>query len=123
MTSTARKTLLGAALAGAAGLAYAQSGEGIRPAVESGLLAANVITDCRGDYSAAQLEPYVRRLEQRFGSRQPHPGLSDRIPPRLKQSLAGSLMKNHYLSRNLLVRRWFLRAHDKPLSAGPGQMT
>ena len=37
----------------AAGLAYAQSGEGIRPAVESALLAASVIRDCNGDYSAA----------------------------------------------------------------------
>jgi len=42
----------------AAGLAYPQSGEGIRPAVESALLAARVIQDCHGDYATAQLQPY-----------------------------------------------------------------
>jgi len=42
----------------AAGLAYPQSGEGIRPAVESALLAARVIKDCHGDYAAAQLSPH-----------------------------------------------------------------
>jgi geranylgeranyl reductase family protein len=34
----------------AVGLAYAQSGEGIRPAVESGLLAAQVAIEARGKY-------------------------------------------------------------------------
>jgi flavin-dependent dehydrogenase len=33
----------------AAGLAYAQSGEGIRPAIESGLLAAGAIVAAGGD--------------------------------------------------------------------------
>jgi len=35
----------------AAGLAYAESGEGIRPAIESGLMAARIIANARGDYS------------------------------------------------------------------------
>ena len=35
----------------AAGLAYSQSGEGIRPAIESGLLAADVILKAKGDYT------------------------------------------------------------------------
>ena len=43
----------------AAGLAYAQSGEGIRPAIESGLMAAAVALQADGDYSAGQLEPYA----------------------------------------------------------------
>ncbi|HEX5435382.1 MAG TPA: NAD(P)/FAD-dependent oxidoreductase, partial [Candidatus Angelobacter sp.] len=34
-----------------AGLAYAQSGEGIRPAVESGLLSSGVVMEAAGDYS------------------------------------------------------------------------
>ena len=41
----------------AAALAYAQSGEGIRPAIESGLMAAAVALQADGDYSAGQLEP------------------------------------------------------------------
>lgn len=99
----------------AAGLAYAQSGEGIRPAVESALLAANVIRHCRDDYSTERLEPYKLGLEQRFGKRQPPQGLAERLPAWLKQSLAGPLMKNHWLARNLLVKRWFLHMHESPL--------
>jgi flavin-dependent dehydrogenase len=34
-----------------AGLAFAQSGEGIRPAVESGLMAAEVLQAARGHYN------------------------------------------------------------------------
>jgi geranylgeranyl reductase family protein len=117
----ARRTLVqdGVLLIGdAAGLAYAQSGEGIRPAVESGLLAAKVIMGCRSDYSARGLSAYPQQLEKRFGVQQPHSGLGDRIPTRLKQFLAKRLMKNHYLSRNLLIRHWFLRIQDKPLATG-----
>ena len=50
----------------AAGLAYPQSGEGIRPAVESALLAARVIDECNHDYSAARLQRYTDLIEQRF---------------------------------------------------------
>jgi len=53
----------------AAGLAYPRSGEGIRPAVESALMAAGVILEAAGDYRPARLAPYVERLTQRFGSR------------------------------------------------------
>ncbi|MEJ0047557.1 MAG: hypothetical protein WDN04_16615 [Rhodospirillales bacterium] len=34
----------------ALGLAYARSGEGIRPAVESALLAAEIVAAANGDY-------------------------------------------------------------------------
>jgi flavin-dependent dehydrogenase len=51
----------------AAGVAYAQSGEGIRPAIESGLLAANVIAASQGRYGRHQLEPYGARLTERLG--------------------------------------------------------
>jgi geranylgeranyl reductase family protein len=39
----------------AAGLAYPQSGEGIRPAVESGLMAAATLIEAQGDYRRHQL--------------------------------------------------------------------
>ncbi len=54
----------------AAGLAYSQSGEGIRPAIESGLMAADAILAAKGKYSAANLESYRTRLELRFGKSQ-----------------------------------------------------
>jgi flavin-dependent dehydrogenase len=41
-----------------AGLSYPQSGEGIRPAVESGLLAADTIIAADGNYDSEHLEPY-----------------------------------------------------------------
>jgi len=99
----------------AAGLAYQQSGEGIRPAVESALLAAKVISQCQGDFSADRLAPYTIELEQRFGKRQPKAGLIESMPTRIKLMLAGQVMKNRWLSKNLLVKRWFLHMHQKPL--------
>ena len=101
----------------AAGLAYAQSGEGIRPAVESALLAARVILECQGDYSVRRLRVYVHTLEERFGRRQPPPGWGERLSPQFRRLLAGQLMKNHWFSRNLLIKRWFLHMQDKPLPA------
>src|SRR5205823_4286300 len=41
----------------AAGMADSQSGEGIRQAVESGLLAGRTIVEARGQYSRDRLEP------------------------------------------------------------------
>src|SRR5690606_33837607 len=51
----------------AAGLAYPQSGEGIRPAVESGILAADAVLHAKGRYSADDLEPYRAQITDRFG--------------------------------------------------------
>ena len=59
----------------AAGLAYPQSGEGIRPAIESGILAAQVVASAGGNYSRARLRDYDERLLQRLGgagNRSPH---------------------------------------------------
>jgi len=114
----ARRRLLddGILLVGdAAGLAYPQSGEGIRPAVESALLAAQAIVDCDGDYRRENLRPYVDRLEARFGQREPAPGLLDKLPAGFRQAVARLLMKNHWFSRNILTTRWFLHAQDEPL--------
>jgi geranylgeranyl reductase family protein len=99
----------------AAGLAYAQSGEGIRPAVESAMLAAGVILNCAGDYSAQRLRPYGVALEARFGRREPRPGANRHTASRLKRLLAGWLLKNRWFTRNLLIRRWFLHTQDRPL--------
>jgi len=99
----------------AAGLAYAQSGEGIRPAVESALLAASVILDCQEDYSAVRLQPYADKIEGRFGLRKPVNGPGGRGTQLIRQMLAGLLLRNSWFSKNLLIRRWFLHAHDKPL--------
>jgi flavin-dependent dehydrogenase len=106
----------GALLIGdSAGLAYPQSGEGIRPAVESALMAAQVILDCRSDYRRDYLQPYVDRLEARYGRREPSRSLAERLPAGVKQAIARTLMKSRWFSRNILTARWFLHTQDEPL--------
>ena len=104
----------------AAGLAYPESGEGIRPAVESALLAAQVIRAIetrRGDYSAAALAPYARAVEARFGPRRWREGLQASPPSTLKQTLAAWLLRTHWFTREVVTRRWFLHDHVAPLRA------
>jgi len=101
----------------AAGLAYAQSGEGIRPAVESGLIAAQVILGAAGDYRQDMLRPYADRLMQRFGKHEPAAGSPGPLPAGLKQWAAARLLATRWFSRHVLIDRWFLRA-NQPVLAG-----
>jgi len=101
----------------AAGLAYAESGEGIRPAVESALLAARTLRACAGDYSRERLADYVRAVEARFGTRRFRPGDVAAGPGPLKQLAASLLMRTHWFTHAFVTRRWFLRAHVAPLQA------
>ena len=103
----------------AAGLAYPQSGEGIRPAVESALLAAQTLLECDGDYSRPKLDGYVTRMEERFGRRQPGPSWLDRVPAGLKQRIAARLMRSPWFARNVVMDRWFLHTHQPPLRFNP----
>ena len=108
----------GALLIGdAAGLAYPESGEGIRPAVESALLAAAAIRDCRGDYSRAGLAGYARAIERRFGARCVQAGGNAALPGRLKQRAAAMLMRSRWFAREIVTRRWFLREQVAALPA------
>ena len=100
----------------AAGLAYPQSGEGIRPAVESALLAAQVISTCDGDFQQTRLQSYYVKLVARFGERQPKAGLLERLPPGVKQALAGKLMQTRWFTRHIVLDRWFLHSQQAPLS-------
>ena len=102
----------------AAGLAYPQSGEGIRPAVESALLAARTLRECAGDFSRNRLDTYREWLEARFGRRQPAPGLLERLPAGLKQAVAARLLRSAWFARNVVMDRWFLHTHQPPLEAG-----
>lgn len=100
----------------AAGLAYPQSGEGIRPAVESALLAAAAVRAAQGDYSRDRLLPYRQRLFARFGRRNPPPGLSERLPSWVKQPLARRLLSSRWFARHVVMDRWFLHVHEEPLA-------
>jgi len=98
----------------AAGLAYPQSGEGIRPSVESGLLAAETIIEANGDYSLQRLLPYADRLAARFGSAESSAGTE---PSSLRKFLAGILLGNRWFTRYVVLDRWFLHTNQPALQA------
>jgi flavin-dependent dehydrogenase len=103
----------------AAGLAYAQSGEGIRPAVESGLLAAAALIAARGDYRAPSLDAY----EQSLSARLPPGGTLDRrvrlLPEAAAASIAASigrlLLAMPPFVRHIALDRWFLHREQGSL--------
>jgi flavin-dependent dehydrogenase len=98
----------------AAGLAGTQSGEGIRPAIESGLLAAATILQADGRYSRADLEAYLARLQSRFGPRNTRDWTAW-LPMRIKSRVADGLLNNRWFVQHVLIDRWFLHVHEPAL--------
>jgi flavin-dependent dehydrogenase len=90
------------------GLAYPQSGEGIRPAVESALLAADTILAADGDFRRERLEPYRGRLVSRFGDS--GAASADILPQGLRNFLAEKLLTTRWFTRHVVLDRWFLHA-------------
>ena len=101
----------------AAGLAYSQSGEGIRPAIESGLLAAKVILAAQGKYNQEVLEVYRELLAMRFGAWGAHwvTKLGRRLPSGLIQLLGERLLGMRWFARDVVINRWFLHAGEPTL--------
>lgn len=100
----------------AAGLAYPQSGEGIRPAIESGLMAAEIVLDAQGDYSRKRLDRYACMLHGRFGKgggQIEH--LAQRMPAPLRNFAGRQMLKTRTFC-SMVVRDWFLHVGDRPLS-------
>ena len=90
----------------AAGLAHPESGEGIRPAVESGALAAATLLDGGGRVDRDALEPYAAELARR------HPA-ARRTPKALARpatALGRALLASPAFTRHVVIDRWFLRA-------------
>ncbi|MDJ0849523.1 MAG: NAD(P)/FAD-dependent oxidoreductase [Myxococcota bacterium] len=104
-------------LGDAAGLAYGRSGEGIRPAVESGLLAARALRENASPEGAGQA--YEVSMLERFGPRigRPQPGLTRWIPRRWRGAAAGRLLATPWFARNVVVSSWFLHREIPPLAA------
>lgn len=100
----------------AAGLAYAESGEGIRPAIESALLAAEVVRENCGAYSKERLLSYVRLLEKRFGKRAttPNPIESSTLEA-IKVSLGNALLAARWFDKYIVLNHWFLHQQQTPL--------
>ena len=105
------------AVGDAAGLAYPQSGEGIRPAVESGLIAAEIILSADGDYRRERLEPYRRILAQRFGRCADDRSPRGLLPQGLRRRLGRCLLANRWFVRHVILNQWFLHTRQSPLGA------
>jgi geranylgeranyl reductase family protein len=102
----------------AAGVAYAQSGEGIRPAVESGLLAAKVIAEAQGRYSREQLEIYRTLLFDRFHGSENNwlTRIGGRLPAPAISAAARWILARPWFARNVVLNGWFLRQNEPVLS-------
>jgi flavin-dependent dehydrogenase len=102
----------------AAGLAYSQSGEGIRPAVESGLLAGKAILAADGENSPALCKTYNNLLAARFGKSQKEWAfdIGGHLPTWLVSSLSRFLLASRWFSRRVVLERWFLHCDEPALS-------
>lgn len=98
----------------AIGMASPQSGEGIRPAIETGLIAADLICESQQDYGKDRLMVYRKKILDRFGpwSESAYPGV---FPAVFRQFLGRQCMSSHWFTRNVLLDRWFLQKHLPPL--------
>ena len=104
----------------AAGLAYPESGEGIRPAVESGLIAAHAILSAEGNYSAKKLALYRELLNSRLQREHSRLELlSQRLPHAIKEFAGRQLLRSRSFCRNVVMDQWFLRVTEQRLSFEP----
>jgi len=97
----------------AAGLALTPSGEGILTAIESGLIAADVIVAARDDYSPTRLAAYERRITRRFEARAA--GLRS-IPRWIAVSASALLLRAPWLTRRVLLEDGFLHMRRADLT-------
>ena len=100
----------------AAGLAYRESGEGIRPAVESALLAAATLIEAGRDYPQQRLAPYRQRLRDRLGPAKPAENMRW-AGQGLQRYIGGKLLSSAWFTRHVVLDRWFLHARQSALRA------
>jgi geranylgeranyl reductase family protein len=101
----------------AAGLAYKQSGEGIRPAIESGLLAARAISEAQGNYSRESLGVYGKLLARRFGTsgKDWASRVGEHLPSAWIGAVGRRLLGARWFVRDVVIDRWFLHANEPAL--------
>ncbi len=97
----------GMLLAGdAAGLAYPESGEGIRPAIESGQMAGAALIGAGGRYGADRLRSYAAALERLHPPRRRGSRVSDTVAA----AVGRMLLRSSIFTRHVVIDRWFLRS-------------
>jgi len=101
------------------GLAYPQSGEGIRPAIESGLLAAKAIIAANKQYDRKTMDNYINMLAQRLGKmeKQTASPFAETFLPKITQFVGKQILSNRWASRHIVIDRWFLHNNQPPLRA------
>lgn len=101
------------------GLAYPQSGEGIRPAIESGLLAAKAIIAANKQYDRKAMDNYINMLAQRLGKmeKQTASPFTETFLPKITQFVGKQILSNRWASRHIVIDRWFLHNNQAPLRA------
>jgi flavin-dependent dehydrogenase len=103
----------GALLIGdAAGVAHPHSGEGILPAIESALMAADAILAANGDYSRDNLETYAAKLTNRFGGGSVNVSTSP-VSSAFVRFLGARLLSSRRFTRHIVLDRWFLHTNLK----------
>lgn len=96
----------GALLIGdAAGVAHPRSGEGILPAIQSALLAAETIVAAGGDYRNGTLESYPARMDLCFQRGNTHAHSSSGF----LRLLGARLLSSRWFVRRVVLDGWFLR--------------
>ncbi|MFI5303920.1 MAG: NAD(P)/FAD-dependent oxidoreductase [Nitrospiria bacterium] len=97
-----------------AGLAYTESGEGILPAVESGLYAAQTAIESKGHYDRLDLASYELKICNRFGS---HKKSESKFffPLQFKIFAARFLMARQWFVKRVVLDRWFLHRRSSTL--------
>jgi geranylgeranyl reductase family protein len=91
-----------------AGLAYPQSGEGIWPAIESGLLAAKTIIAGNGLYGERQFDGYRALIGGWPQSKTMSVGRY--LPSQFVSLLARILLRTRWFVRGVVLDEWFLHA-------------
>jgi geranylgeranyl reductase family protein len=108
-SSPRRRVADGVLLVGdSAGLAHPRSGEGIKPAVESGIRAAETILEACGDYRRDRLDAYPQRIVEHFGPERPGRGLRRILPRSVEHALGRRLLTSPWFARRVVLERWFL---------------
>jgi geranylgeranyl reductase family protein len=118
-TSTRPPVADGILLVGdAAGLAFPASGEGILPAVESGILAAEAILAAGGRYDTSKLSSYAAALEHRFGKATPSllERTAQQLPAPMVRLLAKQLVQNRRFLQGVILEKWFLHRQQAPMA-------
>jgi flavin-dependent dehydrogenase len=94
----------------AAGIADPRSGEGILPAIESGLSAASTILEAGAQYTRDRLASYEQHLKKRFGEGAVGAALSRLSRAAMPPTAGLHLMRNAWFVRRVVLDRWFLHA-------------